>query len=150
MKPRGENGVGRFTIESRVANGGDVLKAKEGALAKHKVRRLTIRGLVDSGAARLVLPKSVVQKLGLPLGDKTKVRYADGRMRTRDTAEFVQVEIGHRKGVFTAIVEPSRSEALIGAIVLEDLDYLADCLHQRVVPRDPRFVISEIESLEGA
>jgi hypothetical protein len=29
--------------------------------------------------------------------------------------------------------------------VLEDLDLLVDCAHQRLVPRDPRFVISEIE-----
>ena len=25
--------------------------------------------------------------------------------------------------------------------------FLADCMHQRLVPRDPRFVISEIESM---
>ncbi len=70
---------------------------------------------------------------------------ADGRTRTRDTVADVEIEIQGRKGTFTAIVEPSRSEALIGAIVLEDLDFLVDCLHQRLVPRDPRFVISEIE-----
>jgi clan AA aspartic protease len=139
--------VGRFAIEFQVANGWDVMKAREGTLAKDRVRRLTIRGVVDSGAARLVLPKSVVQQLGLPLADKVKVRYADHRTRTRATAEFVQVEIQGRRGTFTAIVEPSRTEALIGAIVLEDLDYLVDCKHQRVVPRDPRFVISEIETV---
>lgn len=96
--------VGRFTIEFQVANRGDVIKAKDGLLAKDKVRHMAIRGVVDSGAARLVLPKSVVQELGLPLGKKTKVRYADGRTRTRDTAEDVQVEIGDRRGTFTAIV----------------------------------------------
>jgi len=146
MKPRGENGVGRFVIEFQVANRGDVIKARDGSLPEDKIRRTTIRGVVDSGAGRLVLPKTVVQELGLPLGDKAKVRYADSRTRTRDTAEDVQVEIEGRKGTFTAIVEPGRTDALIGAIVLEDLDYLVDCLHQRLVPRDPRFVVSEIES----
>jgi clan AA aspartic protease len=147
MRTRGDNGVGRFSIEFQVANGGDVIKAKEGTLAEDQVRRLTVRGVVDSGAGRLVLPKSVVQQLGLPAAPKVKVRYADGRTRTRDTAEFVQVEIQGRRGTFTAVVEPTRSEALIGAIVLEDLDFLVDCLNQRLVPRDPRFVISEIETL---
>jgi len=146
MEPKGENGVGRFAIDLQVANRGDVIKARDGSLPEDKVRRMTIRGVVDSGAGRLVLPRAVVQKLGLPLGDKAKVRYADSPTRTRDTAEDVQVEIEGRKGTFTAIVEPSRTDALIGAIVLEDLDYLVDCLHQRLVPRDPRFVISEIES----
>jgi clan AA aspartic protease len=147
MKTTGDNGVGRFSIEFQVANGGDVLKAKEGTLPEDQVRRVTIRGVVDSGAGRLLLPKSVMQQLGLPQGDKVKVRYADGRTRMRVTAEFVQVEIQGRRGTFTAVVEPTRSEALIGAIVLEDLDFLVDCLHQRLVPRDPRFVISEIETL---
>lgn len=150
MVPKGANGVGRFSIEFQVANYRDVIKAEDGQLPENRVRRLTLRGVVDSGAGRLVLPKTVVKKLGLPLDAKTKVRYADGRTRTRDTVAAVQVEIQGRKGTFTAIVEPSRSEALIGAIVLEDLDFLVDCLHQRLVPRDPRFVISEIEMVLDA
>jgi hypothetical protein len=73
--------------------------------------------------------------------------YADGRKRTRDTAEDAQVEIQGRHGTYTAIVEPTRREASIGAIVLEGLDFLVDCPHQRLVPRGPRFIVSEIESL---
>ena len=147
MKPLGENGVGRFAIEFQVANRRDIIKVEEGDLAEDQVRRATIRGVVDSGAGLLVLPKSVVQQLGVPISGKVKVRYAVHRSRTRDMVEDVQVEIQGRKGSYKAIVEPTRTEALIGAIVLEDLDYLVDCLHQRLVPRDPRFVISEIESL---
>jgi hypothetical protein len=37
----------------------------------------------------------------------------------------------------TAIIEPKRETALIGAIVLEYLDLLVDCTAQKVVPRDP-------------
>ena len=35
--------------------------------------------------------------------------------------------------------------ALIGAIVLEALDLLVDCRKQRLYPRDPDYVVSEIE-----
>lgn len=143
----GDNSVGLFSVEFQVANYEDVIKAREKLLAKDKLRCLTIRGLVDSGAAKLVLPTSVVKQLGLPLASKAKVRYADGRTRTRDTVQGVQVEIQGRQGIFTAIVEPTRSEALIGAIVLEDLDFLVDCQSQRLVPRDPRFIIAPIETL---
>ena len=143
----GDNGVGCFSTEFQVANNRDIIMAEEKLLAKYKVRRLTIRGLVDSGAARLVLPKSIVKQLGLPLAGKVKVRYADGRTRMRDTVQDVKVEIQGRQGTFTAIVEPSRDTALIGAIVLEDLDFLVDCLHRRLVPRDPHFIISPIETL---
>lgn len=147
MRTIGDNGVGRFSIEFQVANRGDIIKARDGLLAEDKVRRLTIRGVVDSGAARLVLPKAIVQQLGLPVAGKVKVRYADGRTRTRDTVQDVQVEIQGRHETFTAVVEPSRDDALIGAIILEGLDFLVDCLHQRLVPRDPRFIIAEIETL---
>jgi predicted aspartyl protease len=143
----GDHGVGRVSIEFQVANNRNIMKAEEKLLPKDKVRRLTIPGLVDSDAARLVLPKPVVKQLGLPSTGEVKVRYADGRTRTRDTVQDVQVEIQGRRGTFTAIVEPSRSDALIGVIILEDLDFLIDCLHERLVPRDPRYIISEIETL---
>jgi hypothetical protein len=52
---------------------------------------------------------------------------------------------GGRDSVFNAIVEPARESALIGAIVLEDLDFLVDCTGQRLVPRDPKQIVSEAE-----
>ena len=137
--------MGRFSVDLRVANQADLVRVKDGSLAPEKVRRLTISGVVDSGAARLVLPAAVVKQLGLTKAGKAKVRYADGRTATRDKVELVYVELLGRHGSFTAVVEPRRKNALIGAIVLEDLDLLVDCTNQRLVPRDPRFVISELE-----
>ena len=145
MNTKGANGVGRFSIQFEVANNDDMAATRRGDLDPEKVRSFTITGVVDSGATRLVLPKAVIKKLGLPATEKVKVRYADGRRGTRAAAEGVYVEIQGRHGIFTAIVEPKRKNALIGAIVLEDLDYLIDCTNQRLVPRDPRFVVNEIE-----
>jgi predicted aspartyl protease len=145
MKSRGVNGVGRFAVEFEVANHVDVIDAERGLLQPDKVRRLTITGVVDSGATRLVLPAKVVKQLGVPSRGKVKVRYANQQTATREAVAYVEVRLLGREGVFTAMVEPKRRDALIGAIVLEDLDFLVDCTHQRLVPRDPRFVVSEIE-----
>ena len=101
---------------------------------------------MDSGAAELILPKAVVDQLGLPPGDKVKVRYADSRTAKRDSVEDVYLELERRHGTFSAIVEPKRESALIGAIVLEVCDLLVDSKNQRLVPRDPRYKVSEIES----
>ena len=64
-------------------------------------------------------------------------------MRTEVSPVFVRI-LG-RDDVFSAVVEPKRKSALIGAIVLENLDFLVDCKHQRLVPRDPDYIVSELE-----
>jgi hypothetical protein len=91
MKTSGGKQMGRFAVDLEVANNDDVVQARHGNLPPDKVRRLRIRGVVDSGAGRLVLPKAVAKQ--------------------------------H----------------------LEDLDFLVDCNRQQLVPRDPDFVVSEIE-----
>jgi predicted aspartyl protease len=141
----GGNGVGRFSVEFEVANNDDLALVRRGMLRSDQVRRQTIQGVVDSGAAMLVLPQAVVKQLGLPPGNKIKVRYADGRRAERREAKGVFVKLLGRDDTFTAIIEPKRTTALIGAIVLEALDLLVDCQAQRVVPRDPRGAIYEIE-----
>jgi predicted aspartyl protease len=141
----GANGVGRISVDLEVANNDDVALARRGMLPKDKVRRQTVRAIVDSGATKLVLPEKVVKALGLPPGDKTRVRYADGRTAVRAGAEGVYVELLGRHGTFRAVVEPKRETALLGAIVLEDLDLIVDCPNERVVPRDPKIETQEIE-----
>jgi hypothetical protein len=54
MQARGGNGLGRFTVEIEVANNDDLVLARRGLLPKDEVRRETIKGLVDSGATKLV------------------------------------------------------------------------------------------------
>ncbi len=140
-----EKNMGRFKVDVELANNKDVMKAEDGLLDPDKVRRITIQGVVDSGAARLVLPAAVIKQLGLVPTTKVKVRYADGRTATRDQVGAVYLKLLGRDSVFRATVERNRDTALIGAIVLEDLDLLVDCSNQRLLPRDPKFVVSEIE-----
>jgi len=87
----------------------------------------------------------VVQRLGLDISGSVQVRYADGRTAQRSVARNVRLSFGGRDGVFSAIVEPALDSASIGAIVLEELDLLVDCTQGRLVPRDPKQIISEIK-----
>jgi hypothetical protein len=59
--------------------------------------------------------------------------------------EGVYVTIQGRAGTYTAILEKRRTSALIGVIVLEDLDFLVDYKKQKLVPRDPDMILSEVE-----
>ena len=145
MAARGIAEMGRVTAEIELANYEDVILAEKGILPHDKVRRARIEGIVDTGATRLVLPKSTVEQLGLVADSSINVRYADQQRADRDVVRNVWLKLCGRPSVFNAIIEPDRTDALVGAIVMEDLDLIVDCTHNAVKPRDPKMIISEIE-----
>ena len=140
-----EQKMGRFSVEVELKNNDDVTRAKDGRIKPEQVRQMRIRGVVDSGATRMVIPESAAQALGLEISGTAKVRYADGRTADRPIARGLHLSYGGRDSVFNAIVEPNRESVLVGAIVLEDLDFMVDCVSQRLVPRDPKQIVSEVE-----
>jgi predicted aspartyl protease len=137
--------MGRVAAQVELVNHVDAVAAQIGALPADKVRRLKIDGIVDTGASHLVIPKSVADALGVPIIGETGVRYADARRAARKIVTDVEVHLLSRSGIFKAIVEPDRTDALIGAIVLEDMDFIVDCREQKLVPRDPDRILSEAE-----
>jgi predicted aspartyl protease len=137
--------VGRFSVDFEVTNHQEVVAAQLGVLPPEKIRRVRLSGVVNTGATRLVLPGSVVTKLGLPKTGHITVRFADGRRDEKEIAGDAQVLIQDRSSVFTAVVEPGREDALIGAIVLEELDFIPDCTAQKLVPRDPHGKFAELD-----
>jgi predicted aspartyl protease len=137
--------MGRVTVDFVLSNYLDLVQVQLGTLTPDKVRRVVVQGVVDTGAARLVLPESVVNQLQLPRSGQTAVRFADHRKATRDMVTNAYVELLGRGSVFNAIVEPNRTDALLGAIVMEDLDLIVDCAAQKVKPRDPDMILTEVE-----
>jgi predicted aspartyl protease len=137
--------MGRFSVQFVVANNRDVVRLSPGDRIPGQVKHITLSGTVDSGAARLVLPQRVVDELQLQPDGETTVRYADQRRERRLLVSNVWLELLGRHGVFSAVVEPDRNDALIGAIVLEELDLLVDCTTQSLHPREPDSILTEIE-----
>lgn len=142
---KGDDHMGCFAVEFKLVNSIDAADARRGMLSSEHVRQVIIQGVVDTGATRLVIPESVAELLGVREVGETRVRYADNRTATRRLVDDVQVELLGRQATFRAVVEPDRISALIGAIVLEDLDLVVDCITQTLHPRDPKLIISEIE-----
>jgi predicted aspartyl protease len=146
MSGPGNGAMGRFSVDLELASNEDLVLVHLGMLSPDKVRRVILKGVVDTGATRLIVPESVVQQLGLPkIGDVT-VRYADDRTAAKPLVSNVWVKLQGREGLYNASVEPNRSDVLIGAIVLEDLDFLVDSKNQRLVPRDPATIVSDAGS----
>jgi predicted aspartyl protease len=140
-----EPNVRRFSIDVELTNDEDIVRAKAGVITPDRVRRTTVRGVVDGGTTRLVIPSAIATQLGLEVSGSAQVRYADGRTGERPIAQRGHLAYGGRENVFNATIEADRESTLIGAIVLEDLDFLVDCSGQRLVPRNPKQIVSEAE-----
>jgi len=132
-------------MRMEVANNVDVVRAESGDIPLDSVRRVEVDGVVDTGAAQLVLPGKAAEALGLESAWNATVRYADGHTQSRPVVKNVWVRLCGRESIFSAIVEPNRDTALIGAIVLEALDLVVDCITQQLHPRDPNGILTEIE-----
>ena len=145
MIRQGDKSMGRVTVEVHLANGEDLVRAADGTIRADQIRKARINAVVDTGAAHLVIPRSMAVQLGVPFEGEARVRYADLRSAIQPVATHIDVELLGRHGTFKAIVEPKRKDALIGAIVLEDLDLVVDCVSQTLLPRDPNRIIAEIE-----
>jgi predicted aspartyl protease len=137
--------MGRFSVQCVVANNRDVVQAAAGVPVPEGVKHLVLSAVVDSGAARLVLPQRAVDELRLQGHGETTARYADGRRERRPVVSNVWLQLLGRDGVFSAVIEPGRDDALIGAIVLEELDLLVDCTAQTLRPREAESTLTEIE-----
>ncbi len=137
--------MGRIVVTFELMNYADIHAVEAGHLTPDKIRRVALQGVIDTGATQMVLPKGVVDLLGLPVTGKATIHYADRSSQKRDMVRDAFVQLLGRGSVFNAIVEPNRTDALIGAIVLEDLDLIVDCRKNVILPRDPNGIICEVE-----
>ena len=137
--------MGKLIVELEIANYDDVRMAECGHLAPEKVRRTTLRGIVNPNVRRPILPKALVKELGLPIHPaKVKARDSRGRWRLRSLAEAVEIQMLGRGNTYSAIVDPGAETVVIGWMVLNVLDFVLNETKNRLTPRDPRFVIVEL------
>ena len=127
--------MGEIVASMKLENTADRSIASQGLRDESTIRRTTVEGVVDTGAVMLVLPENVVSRLGLDTQREVIVTYADERKETRPVAGPVTIHIGNRFMIAECVVGPPLSEPLIGQIVLEALDLVADCANRTVAPR---------------
>ena len=127
--------MGEIIVEIELENPEDRYDARKGRIAEDAVRRETIRAVADTGAVMLALPEDVVQRLGLPTVSTIATTYADGRRGVLPVAGTLTIRIGDRWMPTNCVVLPEGAEALVGQLVMEALDLIADCVNQTLGPR---------------
>ena len=116
----------RHTTEIKLANLSDLFLVQAGVKNPEDVRRLTVAdALVDTGATRLCLPTSLIERLGLTPVEQRFARTAAGIME-RTLYSEVEYTLLERSGTIRVTNLPEGSPTLIGHMVLEDLDLCVD------------------------
>ena len=127
--------MGEIIADIELENVDDRGLARAGHLPEAAVRRVTTPAIADTGAIMLALPEDVVNQLGLERIDSIATTYADGRRGELPVAGLLIVRIGDRWMSTECIVLPQGADALVGQLVMERLDLVADCVAQTLHPR---------------
>ena len=127
--------MGEIIVEIELENAGDRGLARAGHLREADVRRTAIRAVADTGAMMLALPADVVSRLGIGEIGSVNATHADGRRGELPIAGPLTVRIGDRRMATDCVVVPVGADALIGQIVMQRLDLIADCANQTLGPR---------------
>ena len=118
--------MGEIFVEIELENIGDRSLARAGVRSEADIRRVTIQAVADTGAMMLALPEDVVERLGVPVVDSITTTYADGRQGELPVSDALSIRIGDRRMATECIVAPEGADALVGVLVMERLDLVAD------------------------
>jgi clan AA aspartic protease len=124
--------MGEIRVKVLLTNSMDEALHRRKKLKKSQIRRYEADAMVDTGAVRSVIPAYVMEQLGVLSRGHRIAEYADGRKDRVIVTEPIIFEILGRDAQTEALV--LGDEVLIGQTILEQLDLLADCVNQRLIP----------------
>ena len=127
--------MGEIVVDIELENVVDRGRAEDGELPEADIRRAAISAVADTGAIMLALPEDVVSRLGLDLESSITATYADWRQGELPVAGPLLVRIGDRSMPANCIVLPQGTDALVGQLIMEGLDLVADCVARTLHPR---------------
>jgi predicted aspartyl protease len=125
--------MGRVTVEAKIENLLDVMKANLGEIDADRVREVSVPdALVDTGATALSLPTSIIRELGLTQTGTKNVRTTAG-LRTAAIYSSARLTVQGRDCEVAVAEVPDGTPVLIGQIPLEYLDFVVDPRGQRLI-----------------
>jgi clan AA aspartic protease len=92
-----------------------------------------IEALVDTGATYSVLPRSVLDRLGVSPKDRMAFSLADERIVEYDLGE-VSIELGDKERTVLVVFGPDQAQPLLGATTSELFGLGVDPVAQRLIP----------------
>lgn len=127
--------MGEIRAKVRLQNYADQVLFEAGRLAKRKMRILEIDAVVDTGAVMTLLPQDLVDSLGLKIFDRLIVQLANDQKIELDQAGAFTLTVAGRSMITDCLVGPPGCVPLLGQIVMERLDLIADPAKRTLTPR---------------
>ena len=114
------------TTNIELANQRNLILAEAGIIKPDEVRRVTVDdAIVDTGATRLSLPKTLIEQLGLTVIGSRKARTTNGIV-DRNIYSEVRFTVLERSGTIEVTDVPDNVPVLVGHMILEMLDLCLD------------------------
>ncbi len=96
-----------------------------------------MEALVDTGATYTVVPRDVLERLGIAPQLRRRFRIADGRLMELDMAVVMMKLEGQTLPTLCIFGEPGM-DALLGVVTLEEFGLGVDPVNERLVPIELR------------
>jgi clan AA aspartic protease len=118
--------MGLTYAEILLINTVDAVLAQRGAMRNEDIRQMTVSALIDTGANMLIINQTIADQLGLMIEESTCVELADGSVSKWNVVGPISIRVSNRRATCSAVVIPSASEVLLGAIPMEAMDVILD------------------------
>ena len=131
--------MGLVHANIEIINGDDLALVRRGYLREDKVKKIQVNALVDTGAYMLAINENLKIQLDLHKVDEQEAELADGTLKRLDVVGPVEIKFKNRRCSCDAMVLPGKSQILLGAIPMEDMDILVDPKKQELIvnPQSP-------------
>jgi len=138
--------MGEVRTQVKLTSIEDIVKSRAGLITKDQIRSIITDAMVDTDAVRSVIPKNILESLGVNIDSETIAEFANGAKENVSVCEPILFEIDNRRTYDEAFV--LGDEVLIGQTILEKMDLLVDCNTQKLIgnPKHPEGPVSKIKS----
>ncbi len=125
--------MGKVIVTALVENLDDLSDVRRGTLTSDRVRRVEVTdALVDSGASGLLMPKSLVARLGLtPL--RSREAKTVGGIVSVQVYRAVRLTIQERDCILDVTEISDDLPVLIGQLPLESMDWVIDMKGHKLI-----------------
>lgn len=125
--------MGRPVVTAKLENLDDLFSVEKGQMTADQVRRIEVTdALVDTGATGLLVPKRLIDQLGL-FADRTRDTRTIAGPASLSMYRAVQFSVQGRDCIMDVAEIPDEFSVVIGQVPPELMDWVVDPKNQRLV-----------------